>query len=148
MGGRLVKMNPKHVRRDIMIISIFSGIAILLAGAYIEQMSISLIITFITTLGCSISPTIFLSLVWKRMNAAGCMAGLVGGLLSVPFFKFTPCFLLGGKRVSLCDMLGINSVIPSMVTTILFVILVSLLTKKPDEEIEKEFRAIKSRISE
>lgn len=148
LGGRLVKVNPKHARRDIMIISIFSGIAILLAGAYIEQMSISLIITFITTLGCSISPTIFLSLVWKRMNAAGCMAGLVGGLLSVPFFKFTPCFLLGGKRVSLCDMLGINSVIPSMVTTILFVILVSLLTKKPNEEIEKEFRAIKSRISE
>ncbi len=146
--GKLIKVNPKKSRRDLIIISFIVGLTVLLVGAYIEQMSISVIITFIATLGCSVSPTVFLSLVWKRMNSAGCMAGLVGGLLAVPFFKFTPFLMLGGERVSLCDMLGINSVIPSMITTILFVVFVSLITEKPDEKIEKEFREIKSRISE
>ncbi|SEQ08116.1 Na+/proline symporter [Lachnospiraceae bacterium NE2001] len=151
-SGRIVKINPKKCKRDIMIIAISVGVTTLLVAAYIEQMSISLIITFIATLGCSISPTVFLSLVWGKMNSHGCMAGLVAGLASVPFFKFAPFFLQGGERVSLCDILGINSVIPSMLTTVLFIVLFTVITRKNDDEmekeVEKEFRSIKSRISE
>lgn len=88
-------------------------------------------------LGGTFGPVILLSLFWKRMNLAGAFAGLITGAatviiwsnwiqpLDIPFFsqlyELLPAFLLG----------------------VLAIVVVSLLTKPPSQEIEKEFARVK-----
>ena len=145
--GRLIRISRKKEKRNIILTSLMTGLVVFVVSAYVKQFSISVILVFIGALGCSITPTMTLSLLMKNMNKYGCFAGLVGGLVSVPFFKYATVFVRSGEKASLCDVLGINSVVPSMVFTFCIIVLVSILTPKPAPEIMQEFEDVKNRIS-
>ena len=146
--GRLFVAKKRNEKRNIIITIIITGVIVFLLAAYLNATDISVILVFIAALGCSFSPTMVMSLFWKRMNATGCVAGLLSGLIAVPFFKYAEVILIQGSKLTLCDILGVNSVIPSMVVTYLIIILVSLLTRKPDEEVINEFMDVRNRITE
>ena len=146
--GRLIRVSRKNERRNIFITSLVVGFAVFMINVYMKLMSISVIIVFIGALGCSMAPAVLLAFTWKRMNRFGCMAGLLAGLISVPFFKYAYLYTGVEGGITLCDILGINSVIPSMLFTIGVIVLVSLVTPKPEEEIVKEFMDVKNRITE
>lgn len=146
--GRLFVAKKRNQYRDIIISLCISGIAIFLLAAYINSSDISVTIVFIAALGCSFSPTLVMSLFWKRMNTAGCVAGLISGMVCVPFFKYADVFMVMGDKLTLCDVMGVNSVLPSMACTYLMIILVSLFTPKPQEDVINEFNDVRNRITE
>ena len=147
MGGKLIRIKNGRDRLYILCITYIMAMLCFVISQCIGNVSINVLVVFLGTLGCSIAPTVFMSLVWKRMNKYGCMAGLVIGLLSVPFLKYAQLFQFSGKKVSLCDILGVNSVVPSMLVSFLVIILVSLLTGKPDETVVGEFTDVEHRIT-
>ena len=146
--GRLFVAKKRNQYRDIVISLCITGIAVFLLSEYINSSDISVTIVFIAALGCSFSPTLVMSLFWKRMNAAGCVAGLISGMVCVPFFKYAEVFMVMGDKLTLCDVMGVNSVLPSMACTYLIIILVSALTPKPKEEVLNEFSDVRNRITE
>ena len=81
--------------------------------------------------GASFGPLILLSLFWKRMNRWGALAGIIGGAVTVIAWSF----------FGLSDIL--YEIIPGFGVSLLAIILVSLLTAKPKEDIEGQFDEFK-----
>jgi len=73
------------------------------------------------------------SLFWKRCNLAGAIAGITSGGATVFIWKYL-VRPLGG-------ILDIYELLPAFIVSLIFIIVVSLLTKAPDEEIIREFEA-------
>ena len=149
----LVKGGMLYIRKSregsvLILISMIIGLVSFAVNESIKYVSINGVIIVIAAMGCSISPTTFLSLVWKNMNKFGCVAGLFFGFISVPIFKFAYIFDKAGERATLCDKLGINSVIPSIIMSFAAVIIVSLVTGGAPEEIKEDFEEVKHRITE
>lgn len=73
-------------------------------------------------------PTIVLSLFWARFTGRGALAAMVGGFLSVPFFKFAaPKIALLAEPVA-----ALSELPPAIAVSFLCGILVSLATEPPD----------------
>lgn len=77
--------------------------------------------------GCAFGPVVILSLFWKRINAAGAMAGMLTGALVVVFWN----------RV--VPDSGIYEMIPGFILATLAIIVVSLITPEPKAEIVDTF---------
>lgn len=82
--------------------------------------------------GSSFGPVLLLSLYWKRMTKWGALSGMI----------------VGGITVLLWIVLGLSSflyeMIPGFSLSLLSVIIVSLLTKKPDSDISKQFNKMEN----
>jgi len=78
--------------------------------------------------GAAFGPAILLSLYWRRMNWQGALAGILSGGIMVFFW-----------RNFIKSYINIYELLPAFIVSGIFVIVVSLLTKKPEDEIEKEF---------
>lgn len=85
--------------------------------------------------GAAFGPVVLLALFWKRSNFYGALAGMISGGAVVFIWKF---FVrpLGGAW-------NIYELLPAFVVAILINVVVSLLTKKPDETIIEEFETTK-----
>ena len=78
--------------------------------------------------GAAFGPAILISVYWKRMNWQGALAGIISGGFTVFVWRnFIKSFI------------DIYELLPAFIISASLIIIVSLLTKKPDEEIEKEF---------
>lgn len=77
--------------------------------------------------GCAFGPVVILSLFWKRMNAAGAMAGMLTGALVVVFWN------------TLVPNSGIYEMIPGFILATIAIIIVSLITPAPRSEISETF---------
>ena len=71
------------------------------------------------------------ALFWKRCNFMGALAGMLSGGVMVFVWKYLVA-PLGG-------VFGIYELLPAFITSLIFTIIVSLLTKAPEEAIVKEF---------
>ncbi|AQS03486.1 sodium/proline symporter PutP [Clostridium beijerinckii] len=82
--------------------------------------------------GSSFGPVLLLSLYWKRMTKWGALSGMI----------------VGGITVILWIVLGLSSflyeMIPGFSLSLLSVIIVSLLTKKPDSDISNQFNKMEN----
>lgn len=76
------------------------------------------------------------ALFWKRCNLQGALAGMVAGGVMVFVWKYL-VRPLGGAW-------NIYELLPAFLISLFAIIVVSLLTKAPDESIEKEFEAAKT----
>jgi len=94
-----------------------------------------------TMYGVSITPALIAALAWKRATRMGGIASIVSGAIMALIFELIipnafPSVLKGG------DPWGIPSIYPAIVVSLLFLIVGSLLTKKPSsEQLEKFFPA-------
>lgn len=77
--------------------------------------------------GCAFGPVVILSLFWKRINAAGAMAGMLTGALVVVFWN------------RIVPDSGIYEMIPGFILATLAIIVVSLITPEPKAEIVETF---------
>lgn len=89
--------------------------------------------------GASFGPVVLFSLHWKRMTGAGALSGMIVGALTVLIWANSP----------LKDLF--YEIIPGFIATSFTIIVVSLLTKKPQgdmirwfDEVEKVIRSSKS----
>ncbi|MDR1898450.1 MAG: sodium/proline symporter [Treponema sp.] len=87
-------------------------------------------------LGASFGPLVLFSLFWKRTTFPAAVAGMLSGGFTVIFWKNVVA-KLGGPY-------AVYELLPAFVISCLVILAVSLLTKKPSAEIEKEFEAAKT----
>ncbi len=81
--------------------------------------------------GGSFGPVILLSLFWKRMTNWGAIAGLVSGASTVIIWaKLTETGVIPFQ---------LYEIVPGFIVNLIAIIIVSLLTYKPNETIEQEF---------
>ncbi len=113
---------------------VIAAIAILIAID--ENSVIFTIVSFAWAgFGATFGPLMLFSLFWKRINRAGAVAGMVSGAVSVFAWKLL-ISKLGG-------VFAIYELLPAFIISSVFIIVVSLLTKKPDAEIEADFEAVR-----
>lgn len=86
--------------------------------------------------GAAFGPVVLFALFWKRTNKWGALAGMVSGGAMVFIWKYVIANLGG--------VFAIYELLPAFVTACIFIVAVSLLTKKPEQEIIDEFEAVKA----
>lgn len=86
--------------------------------------------------GATFGPLMLFSLFWKRTNKAGAIAGMLSGAGMVFLWKLV-ISKLGG-------VFAIYELLPAFITSCIFIVVVSLLTKAPSEEILEDFEAVKT----
>lgn len=84
--------------------------------------------------GAAFGPVMLMALFWKRSNMYGALAGMVSGGIMVFVWKFL-IRPLGG-------LWDIYELLPAFIVSMLFIIIVSLITAAPDKEITDEFDAV------
>lgn len=91
-------------------------------------------------LGSAFGPLVLMSLFWKRTNLSGAIAGLVSGAATVIVWDYFP--IVSGQTLSAAT--GLYSLAVGFPISLLFVVVVSLLTAAPAQEIVDEFEAVKN----
>nr|MCR5627053.1 sodium:proline symporter [Lachnospiraceae bacterium] len=81
--------------------------------------------------GAVFGPAMILSLYWKRMNRAGAIAGMISGGLMVFIWKYM-VRPMGG-------VWDLYELAPAFLVSIIFIVLVSLATKEPENDIAETF---------
>lgn len=82
--------------------------------------------------GAAIGPSILLSLFWKRFNIAGAVAGIAGGaVVDVGWL------ILFKTDAAVIYNTGVYEILPGFVFGMLLAVIVTLITKKPSDEVEK-----------
>lgn len=89
-------------------------------------------------LGSAFGPIVLLSLYWRRTNLAGAIAGIASGGLAVMIWDYIP--LVGGQTLGAAT--GLYSLVVGFALSTLMIVIFSLATKEPDQEILKEFDQI------
>lgn len=87
--------------------------------------------------GAAFGPLVICSLFWKRTTLPGAIAGMIAGGVTVFLWKYLIA-PLGGA-------FAIYELLPAFIVSILIIVIVSLLTKAPSEEIINEFNLAKGK---
>lgn len=131
--GSVIKKNATdkqimHVSRVVLLLITIFGMAI----AWNENSVIFEVVSFAWSgFGATFGPIILFSLFWKRTNRAGAIAGMLSGGAMVFIWKLL-LKPLGG-------IFGIYELLPAFLVSCIFIVVFSLITKKPSAEIEEEF---------
>lgn len=86
--------------------------------------------------GATFGPLMIFSLFWKRINRAGAIAGMVGGAAMVFIWKLG-ISQLGGA-------FAIYELLPAFIFSSICIVVVSLITAPPSQEILDDFEAVKT----
>lgn len=90
--------------------------------------------------GASFGPVILCALFWKRSNKFGAVAGMISGGIMVFFWKFVIRVKFAGT------VLDIYELLPAFIVGLIFIIIVSLITKAPEKELTDSFDEVKKEI--
>jgi len=91
-----------------------------------------------TIYGAAITPALLAALVWKRATKAGGLASIVSGTVVCLFF-FVMTKVLPPELVPDGDPWGIPLIYPALIASIGSLIIVSLLTPKPEQKVLETF---------
>ncbi|WP_068674806.1 sodium/proline symporter PutP [Oceanobacillus sp. Castelsardo] len=110
-------------RLGVLLVSIIAGIF-----AWQQNDTILGLVSFAWAgFGASFGPIILLSLYWKRITGTGALAGMIVGAVTA--------FIWGSTALS-----GyLYEIVPGFILNLIVAYIVSILTYKPNKEIEKEF---------
>lgn len=88
--------------------------------------------------GAAFGPVVLFALFWKRTNMAGALAGMLSGGVMIFVWKFIIRTKFAGT------ILDIYELLPAFIVACIVIVAVSLLTKKPDDEIVETFKEVKA----
>jgi sodium/proline symporter len=114
-----------------------AGIAIIaLILAWNPNSSVFRVVSFAWAgFGATFGPTMLIALFWRRSNRQGALAGMIVGGIMIFVWKFL-VRPLGG-------LLDIYELLPAFLLAMAVNVIVSLLTKEPDQSVVKEFESVK-----
>lgn len=125
--------------KQVMTVSRIILIAVSLIGVLIALDENSVIFTVVSFawagFGATFGPIMLFSLFWKRTTRQGAIAGMLAGGVMVFIWKLL-LKPMGG-------IFGIYELLPAFLFSCIFIVIVSLLTEEPSEEIKKEFEQAK-----
>jgi len=136
------------VRRDasnkeLVFVGRLSVIAVALCAIYLAYNRDSSILDLVSNawagFGAAFGPLIIFSLYWKRMNLAGAIAGMVVGAATVLFWIYAPITINGSSLSSI-----IYEIVPGFILASLAIIVVSLITQKPDAKVSDLFNQVQN----
>ncbi|MHB8127482.1 MAG: sodium/proline symporter [Mobilitalea sp.] len=134
----LIKKNATD--KEVMTVARIILVAISLIGIIIALDKNSVIFTVVAFawagFGATFGPIMLFSLFWKRTTREGAIAGMLSGGLMVFFWRLI-IKPMGG-------ILGIYELLPAFLFSCIIILVVSLSTKEPDQEMLKEFELAKS----
>ncbi len=126
--------------KQVMTVSRITLLAVALIGIIIALDENSIIFGIVSFawagFGATFGPLMLFSLFWKRINRAGAIAGMLAGGISVFVWKLV-LNPLGG-------VFAIYELLPAFIISCLFIVVVSLCTKEPSQEIQAEFEKAKT----
>ncbi|MDD6275835.1 MAG: sodium/proline symporter PutP [Clostridia bacterium] len=126
--------------KQTMTVSRITLLAVALVGVLIALDEDSVIFTIVSFawagFGATFGPVMLFSLFWKRTTRAGAIAGMVSGGAMVFLWKLVIKPIGGVFRI--------YELLPAFLFSCIVIVVVSLLTKKPSADIEKEFDAAKN----
>ena len=124
------------VSRIVLILIAVIGVII----AWDEESVIFDIVSFAWSgFGATFGPIMLFSLFWKRTTRSGAIAGMVSGGVTVFVWKL----VLNNMLSSVVPVFGIYELLPAFIVSSIAIVVTSLLSKKPSEEIEKEFEEVR-----
>ena len=132
-------LHRKATDKQVLLVSRVTLLAITVIAIFIALDENSVIFTIVSFawagFGATFGPLMLLSLFWKRINRAGAVAGMVGGgcMVFVWNLLVRP---LGG-------VWDLYELLPAFVFSALCIVVVSLLTAPPSEEICREFEEVR-----
>ena len=137
MGENIFRglLHKKATDRQVMIVARVTLVVMFLFGivvAFDQNSSIFQVVSYAWAgLGASFGPLMLCSLYWRRANKAGAVAGMLSGTATVLIWR---CLVgpLGGV-FAICELL------PAFIISLLFIVVVSLLTAQPNERMLYEF---------
>ena len=88
--------------------------------------------------GATFGPVVLFALFWRRANKWGALAGMVSGGIMIFFWKFVIRNFYAGT------VLDIYELLPAFIVACLAIVVVSLLTKAPEQKVLDDFDAVKS----
>jgi sodium/proline symporter len=125
--------------KKVMTISRITLLAITLIAVFIALDENSIIFNIVSFawagFGATFGPIMIFSLFWKRTNRAGAIAGMVGGAGMVFLWKLV---IKGFGGV-----FGIYELLPAFIFSSICIVVVSLLTAPPSQEILDDFESVK-----
>lgn len=134
-----VKMSDKIsmlVARIVLLVIAACGIVL----AWDQDSSVFRVVSFAWAgFGATFGPVMLTALFWKRSNKWGAMAGLIVGAVMVFVWKFVIA-PMGG-------VLAIYELLPAFLCAFAAIILVSLVTGSPDNEVKIEYDSVKRELS-
>ena len=89
--------------------------------------------------GATFGPLMLFSLFWRRVNRAGAIAGMIGGAGMVFLWK------LGISQLG--GVFAIYELLPAFIFSSICIVVVSLLTAPPAQEIVEDFEAVKNKVA-
>ncbi len=132
-------LHKKATDKQVMTTTRITLLAIALIAILISLNEKSVIFTIVSFawagFGATFGPLMLFSLFWKRLNRAGAIAGMVGGGTMVFFWKLV-IRPLGG-------IVDIYELLPAFLFSCLCIVVVSLLTTPPAEDVQAEFDEVK-----
>ena len=112
------------------------GIAVIAAFMARQSNSVFRIVSFAWAgFGASFGPVVLFALFWKRTNKQGAVAGMLAGGIMVFVWKYIIAAKLGG-------IFAIYELLPAFIFACIAIVVVSLLTKAPEQEITDEFEEV------
>lgn len=137
-------MNPKASDKQILKVGRVTTVAVALLATVIAWNPDSSIMALVSDawagLGSAFGPLVVMSLFWKRTNLPGAIAGLVSGAAVVLVWDYLP--LVGGQTLGVAT--GLYSLVVGFAISLICIVVVSLLTKAPEQSILDEFDAYKN----
>ena len=91
-----------------------------------------------TIYGTAVTPALIAALIWKRATKAGGLASIISGTVVCVFF-FIMTKVLPASQVPAGDPWGIPLIYPALIASVGSLIVVSLLTPKPEAKIIERF---------
>ena len=92
--------------------------------------------------GAAFGPIILCALFFKRTNKVGAIAGMISGGAMIFFWKFVIRTAFSGTALDIYELL------PAFIVGLVVTIVVSLVTKQPEENIVSTFEEVKAEIKE
>ena len=141
-------LNPEAADKKVLTVSRITVVVIAVVACLIAWNPDSSIMDLVSDawagLGSAFGPLVVCALFWKRTNLPGAVAGIVSGGLFVIIWDYLP--IVGGQTPYAAT--GIYSLLLGFFISLACIVLVSLCTKAPEQEILDEFDAVKNYVED
>ena len=88
--------------------------------------------------GATFAPVVLCALFWKRCNKWGALAGMISGAIVIFLWKYM-VRPIGGAW-------NIYELLPAFIVAMIFIIVVSLVTGKPEKEVTDTFDRVRAKV--
>ena len=136
-------VKKKATDKQVMLVSRITLLVIALIAVVIALDKDSVIFNIVSFawagFGATFGPLMLFSLFWRRINRAGAIAGMVGGAGMVFLWKLVISGFGGA--------FAIYELLPAFIFSSLCIVVVSLLTAPPSEDVVEDFEAVKNKVA-